>query len=308
MPTLLKPAALRRGDIIGVCAPAGPAIAEQDLHTGVSYLQSLGYKVLLAPHLLRRRGYLAGEDRDRASDLMHLFTDARVKAIIALRGGYGTQRILPLLDFGKIRRNPKIVVGYSDLTALSLALYVKAGLVSFAGPMVGAEMARGLTGVAEEFFWRCVTSPKPLGVFPGPAEALRGGTAEGRILGGNLSLVAAMAGTPYFPTFAKSLVLLEEIGERPYRVDRMLQQLALAGVWKRSSGFLLGTFVDCGPEAGKPSLSLAEVFDDTFRATPRPILAELHHGHVRQSLTVPIGIRARIGISRKLTLLESGVQ
>lgn len=308
MPTIIRPNALRRGDVIGVCAPAGPAIAEQDLHKGVRYLQSLGYRVLLAPHLLRRRGYLAGADKERAADLMHLFADKRVSAIIALRGGYGTQRILPLLDFQKIRKNPKIVVGYSDLTALSLALYAKSGLVSFAGPMVGAELARGLTGVAEEFFWRTLTSTKPLGTFPGPSEAFRAGSAEGRIMGGNLSLVAAMAGTPYFPSFDRTLVLLEEIGERPYRVDRMLQQLALAGVWKRARGVLLGAFVDCEPEAGKPSLALSEVFDDTFRTTPRPILAELHHGHVRQSLTVPIGIRARIENTGKLKILESAVR
>jgi muramoyltetrapeptide carboxypeptidase len=239
---------------------------------------------------------------------MDLFTDRRVRAIIALRGGYGTQRILPFLDFGLIRKNPKIVVGYSDLTALSLALYTKAGLVSFAGPMVGAEMARGLAGAAEEFFWRCLTSVKAPGVVPGPAETFLPGAAEGRILGGNLSLVAAMAGTPYFPTFSKSLVLLEEIGERPYRIDRMLQQLALAGVWRRAAGVLLGTFVDCGPEKGKPSLSLPEVFTDTFRGSPLPVLAELHHGHVRQSITLPIGVRARIDRKGKLTILESGVR
>jgi muramoyltetrapeptide carboxypeptidase len=308
MPTIIRPPALRRGDVIGVCAPASPIVAEQDLHKGASYLQSLGYKVLLAPHVLRSRGYLAGSDKERAADLMDLFTDRRVRAIVALRGGYGTQRILPHLDFGVIRRNPKIVVGYSDLTALSLALATKAGLVSFAGPMVGAEMARGLTGVAEEFFWRCLTSTKAPGVVPGPAEPFLSGAADGRILGGNLSLMAAMAGTPYFPTFSRSLVLLEEIGERPYRVDRMLQQLALAGVWRRASGVLLGTFVDCGPEEGKPSLSLPEVFADAFRGNPLPVLAELHHGHVRQSITLPIGVRARIDKGGKLTILESAVR
>jgi muramoyltetrapeptide carboxypeptidase len=174
--------------------------------------------------------------------------------------------------------------------------------------MVGAEMARGLTGVAEEFFWRCLTSTKAPGVVPGPAEPFLSGAADGRILGGNLSLMAAMAGTPYFPTFSRSLVLLEEIGERPYRVDRMLQQLALAGVWRRASGVLLGTFVDCGPEEGKPSLSLPEVFADAFRGNPLPVLAELHHGHVRQSITLPIGVRARIDKGGKLTILESAVR
>ncbi len=307
MKTIVKPKALQRGDLIGICAPAGPALAEEDLHKGVRYLQQLGYRVLLTPHLLRKRGYLAGTDRERASDLMHLFTDTRVSAIIALRGGYGTQRILPLLDFQKIRKNPKIVVGYSDLTALSLALYARANLLTFAGPMVAAEMARGLTGLAEEYFWRCLTSTKPLGLFPGPCGALRKGSAEGRILGGNLSLVAATAGTPYFPSFANSLVLLEEIGERPYRIDRMLRQLSLAGVWKASEGVLLGTFVDCDPEPGKPSLSLNEVIDDTYHDVPQPILADLHHGHVRQSLTIPIGAHARIQNGRKLVILESAV-
>ena len=308
MPTIIKPPALRRGDVIGVCAPAGPAVAERDLHHGVAYLQSLGYKVLLAPHVLRRRGYLAGEDRDRASDLMHLFTDRRVRAIIALRGGYGTMRILPLLDYDAIRRNPKIVVGYSDITALSLALYARAGLTSIAGAMVGAEMARGLTGEAEEFFWRLLTSTVAPGTFPGAPEPFLPGSAQGRILGGNLALLAAMTGTAYLPRFERSLVLLEEIGERPYRVDRMLQQLALAGLWRRAAGVLLGTFVDCEPEAGKPSLTLPEVITDAFRGTGLPVLAELHHGHVRQSMALPIGVRARIEKGGKLTILESGVR
>ena len=308
MPTIIKPKALRRGDLIGVCAPAGPALAEEDLQKGIRYLEQLGYRVLLSPHVLRRRGYLAGTDRDRADDLMGLFANPQVKAIIALRGGYGTQRILPLLDFNAIRKNPKIVVGYSDLTALSLALYAKARLVTFAGPMVAAELARGLTGVAEEFFWRCLTSTKPLGTFPGPSSMFRKGRSEGRILGGNLSLVAAMAGTPFFPSFDKTLLLLEEIGERPYRVDRMLQQLSLAGAWKSSSGILLGTFVECGPEKGKPSLTLTEVFDDAFSDFPHPIVSDLHHGHVRQSLTVPIGVLARIQNSRNLNILESAVR
>ena len=307
MKPITKPKALKRGDVIGVCAPAGPAVDDEDLRKGVRYLEGLGYRVVLSPHVLRRRGYLAGTDKQRASDLMGLFADPKVRAIIALRGGYGTQRILPLLDFPTIRRNPKIVVGYSDLTVLSLALFAKTGLVTFAGPMVAAEMARGLSGVAEEHFWRCLTSTKPLGRFPGPSGAFRKGTAEGRILGGNLSLVAAMIGTPYCPSFEKSLVLLEEIGERPYRVDRMLQQMSLAGVWNASRGLILGTFIDCDPEPGKPSLSLHEVFEETFQHFPQPILADLHHGHVRQSLTVPIGVRARIQNTRKLVILESAV-
>jgi muramoyltetrapeptide carboxypeptidase len=211
------------------------------------------------------------------------------------------------LNFQTIRRNPKIVVGYSDITVLSLALFATARLVTFAGPMVAAEMARGLTGVAEEHFWRCLTSTKPLGKFPGPSGAFRKGTAEGRILGGNLSLVSAAIGTPFCPSFSGSLVLLEEIGERPYRIDRMLQQMSLAGAWKASRGLLLGTFVDCDPEAGKPSLSLNEVFEETFQRFPRPIVADLHHGHVRQSLTVPLGVRARIQNARKLVILESAV-
>lgn len=307
MPTVIKPRALRRGDVVGVCAPAGPALDEEDLVRGVRYLEQLGYHVLLAPHVLRRRGYLAGADADRASDLMRLFTHPHVRAIIALRGGFGTQRILPLLDFASIRRHPKIVVGYSDLTALSLALYAKARLVTFAGPMVAAEMARGLTGVAEEFFWRCLTSTKALGLFPGSSASLRKGAAEGRILGGNLSLVASLAGTPFFPSFRHSLLLLEEIGERPYRIDRMLRQLAHAGVLKHSRGALLGTFVDCGPEAGKPSLSLAEVVSEAFEESSLPVLADLHHGHVRQSLTLPVGILARIQNTHKLKILESAV-
>ena len=295
---LLKPKALRRADIIGICAPASPPNSEASLSRGISYLEQLGYRVEIGKNVWRKRGYLAGSDTQRASDLNDFFSNPKIKAIFSVRGGYGSHRILPLLNYNLIKRHPKILVGYSDITALQLTLFAKAGLITFSGPMVASEMAEGLSGNAEELFWRCLTSSKPIGFLRGKREKVYGPgkqkTASGRLLGGNLSLTAALVGTPYFPTFDKSILLLEEIDERPYRIDRMLQQLKLAGVLRRTKGIVLGSFINCVAERGKPSLTLRQALE---KSLPQPyplVVSGFHYGHVKNSLTFPIGIRVQL--------------
>ena len=161
---IIKPQALRRGDIIGICAPASPPSSEDKITKGIAYLERLGYHVQLGRSVYHKHGYLAGSDSQRASDLNELFVNPKVKAIFTVRGGYGVHRILPLLNYNLIKRNPKILVGYSDISALQLALFTKTGLVTFSGPMVAVEMASGLKGETEEFFWRCLPlqNPQPL--------------------------------------------------------------------------------------------------------------------------------------------------
>jgi muramoyltetrapeptide carboxypeptidase len=309
MKRIVKPKALKRGDVIGICAPASPALAPDALAKGIRYLEQSGYRVELGKYVRRKHGYLAGTDAQRAHDLNSLFANRHVKAIIALRGGYGCQRILPLLDYNLIRKNPKILVGYSDITVLSLALFATCGLVTFAGPMAAGDLARGLTGYAEELFWQSLASTKPIGKIKGTLATLKKGNAKGILLGGNLSLVAALCGTPFFPSLKNSILLLEEIGERPYRVDRLLHQLKLAGILSSAQGVLLGKFIDCKPEEGKPSLSLKQVFQDTFGENGYPVISNLHHGHIRESLTMPIGVNIRLRgtTSGTAEILESGV-
>lgn len=305
-----KPPRLCRGDVIGICAPAGPILDKRKFECGLRYLEQLGYRVLLGKHVYKQNGYLAGTDTQRAGDLNTFFENKHVKAIFCARGGFGVQHILPLLDYRLIRRNPKIVVGYSDITALHLALLSKTGLTSFSGPMV-VEMPETFDKKSEEMFWRSMTSTMPLDPLSPTGEVLHHGTrtvASGRLVGGNLSLVAALAGTPYLPDMKGVVLSLEEIDERPYRVDRLLQQLKLSGVLRSAKGVLLGDFTDCTPVKGKPSLTLPEIFRQTFESYQIPVLSGFRYGHVRHSLTLPVGIRVRIdGMKNRMDFLEAAV-
>ncbi len=292
---IIRPKALRRGDVIGICSPASAPSSEESLSRGIAYLERLGYRVELGRNAFRKRGYLAGTDAQRAADVNELFANRNVKAIISARGGYGSHRILPLLKYRTIRQNPKILVGYSDITALQLALMARTGLVTFTGPMVAPDLSPGLSGTAEEWFWRCLTSTHPLpSLRVGGRKTRRSGrrvSSAGRVVGGNLSVVASSVGTPYFPDLSAPILLLEEIDERPYRIDRMLRQIKLAGILERSKGIILGEFVNCRPERGKPSLTLQQVFADTFGEASGPVIEGLHYGHVDNLLMMPLGIR-----------------
>ncbi len=286
----LKPPALRKGDVIGICAPASPPLRDGDLGRGIAYLEGLGYRVELSRNLLRKNGYLAGTDRQRADDLNGLLRDRRVRAIVALRGGYGSMRILPMIDYAAVKRDPKIFVGYSDLTALQLAFRAKCGLVTFAGPMVAGEMSRGLKGYPEELFWRMVSDRRPLGRLRARLSTMRRGKARGPLIGGNLTMVSHLIGTPYFPRTRNCVLFFEEIGEKPYRIDRMLHQLKLAGAFRGAGAVVLGRFTDCVPDPRKPSLSVSRVTGDVFDAPGVPVVCGLPHGHVAGSLTMPVGL------------------
>jgi muramoyltetrapeptide carboxypeptidase len=302
----IRPPALRKGDVIGVCAPASPPLRDGDLQKGIAYLEGLGYRVEPGRNLHKKDGYLAGSDEGRAADLNRFFRDRKVRAIISIRGGYGSMRILNMLDYRAVRNDPKIFVGYSDLTAVSLALFARCGLVTFAGPMVAAGMARGLKPAEEELFWRMLTSTRPLGALPTPAKPLFGGNASGVLLGGNLSIVSRLAGTPHLPPLRNAILVLEEVGERPYRVDRMLQQLRLARSLDGVRGVVLGEFTDCRPEEGKPSLTLRRIFKDMFAGLDSPVLTGVRHGHVSGSLTLPIGLRVTIRAGKRSSVTFPG--
>ncbi|MFI5251863.1 MAG: LD-carboxypeptidase [Bacteroidota bacterium] len=308
---ILKPKPLRRGDVIGIAAPASPPASEDELGKGIRYLESLGYRIELGPHLYHRRGYLAGTDEQRTSDLHKLFENRKVKAIFTVRGGYGALRILPYLNFNIFRRNPKILLGYSDITALQLALFSKIGLISFSGPMVSVEMAEGLKGHAEEQLWDCLTSTRPPGeikIKPRERTIYEKGNASGRVLGGNLTMIAALVGSRFLPREEGHLLLLEEIDEKPYRIDRILAQMKRTKFLNAAGGVVLGKFIGCEPSPGKPSLSLGQIFQDVFQPYEIPVMGHIQYGHVKNPLTIPIGVKARINTAEgTVEFLEGGV-
>lgn len=310
---ILKPPRLNRGDVIGIAAPASPPSSPEKLSKGIRYLEQLGYHIVLGKHVHNGYGYLAGMDNERAGDLNALFSNPKVKAIFVVRGGYGSHRILHRLDYNIIKRNPKIFVGYSDITALHLAIFTKTGLITFSGPMVATEFGDELDGNAEEQFWKNLTSTTPLGILKNPnrkkMKPLKRGVCIGRLLAGNLSIVSALLGTPYLDTMKGCILALEEIEEPPYKVDRMLHHLRHTGMFSQSSGVVLGEFTDCTPtDAKKPSLTLSQIFHDVFSSSRLPILRGLHYGHVKDSLTLPLGITTRLDASHgTLELLESPI-
>lgn len=306
------PARLRTGDLVGVISPASPMEELTRVERGIRYLESCGYRAMTGKHIGRKSGYLAGTDEERADDLHTMFADRRVKAIMCIRGGYGTPRLLARLDYAIIRKNPKIFVGYSDITALHLAFWARARLVTFHGPMLGVDMAGGMDPFAEEAFWRVLTSParRQHLITPGEeAVLLTAGKGTGRLLGGNLSLLVSLFGTPYLPEFRRALLFLEEVGEEPYRVDRMLTQLRNAGVFRSVAGIALGHFSDCVPkDPAKPSQTVEEIVREFAAGCARPFVTGLPFGHERKMTTIPVGVRAVLdGNSGSLELLEPAV-
>mgnify|MGYP001770736331 CR=1 FL=1 len=309
----IKPPRLRRGDLIGIVSPSSPVAEAQRIERGVRYLESLGYRVIVGEHVGSTFGYLAGTDEERAADLHAMFANKNVRAIVCVRGGYGTTRLLSLIDYRLIARNPKILVGFSDVTALQLALWRKCRLVTFHGPMAAVEMANTMHPYTEEMFWRCITSSKALGELHLPEQPIVLSTASraatGRLLGGNLSLVVSLLGTSYAPVFDRAVLFLEEIAEEPYRVDRMLTHLRNASAFNDAVAMLFGDFTDCVPsDTSKPSFRIDDVLQEVAREFGKPALARVPFGHVPRKLTLPIGIRVRIDTRRpSIALLESAV-
>lgn len=309
----LKPPRLRKGDLIGIISPASAPSAQEKIDKGVLYLEQLGYRVRVGRHAMAQHGYLAGTDDLRAEDLNEMFRDPAVKAIFAIRGGYGTPRLLHMVDYNAVRRNPKILVGYSDLTALQLALYRKTGLITFSGPMVGVEMWDAIDPFTEEHFWRVITSSRKIGVLRNPEEEpvslYNRGKASGILIGGNFSLLVSLLATPYLPNLRETLLLLEDVDEAPHRVDRMFAQLHHASITKHIAGLILGKFTDCVPsDPTKPHLTIDQVLEDAIRRIGCPVLANFQYGHIAKKLTVPLGLKAVLDTREgALKILEGAV-
>ncbi len=303
-----RPRVVPEGGVLGICAPSGPVNAEH-LAYGLAALGKLGFQLVLAPGLLERREFLAGDDATRLGDLHRLLADPRVHAVVCARGGYGAMRLLPDLDLEAWRRNPKPLVGFSDITALHLALG-SVGVGSLHGMMVEAGPDGPPPGNLRSL-QRALCSREPLGtlVLPSgaaPTTCLLPGRAAGVLVGGNLSLMCATLGTPWEIQTRDRLLLLEEVGESPYRLDRLLAQMWLAGKLQEARGFVVGELVNCGD--GSDGQGGEAVLREWLGRVSRPAIARLPLGHGQHRLTVPLGARAEIDAERcTLTFLESAV-
>ncbi|MGI8575672.1 MAG: S66 peptidase family protein [Egibacteraceae bacterium] len=303
---LVRPPALRSGDRVALLAPSSPVLHPDRLARGVELLTSWGLEPVTMPHLHGQHGFLAGTDAQRLADLRGALEDPFIHAIWCARGGYGVQRLLDGLDYERLRSHPKLVVGFSDLTALLAALGRRAGLVTIHGPMGEWDDAR--TG-AEQAAWlrRLLTEPRPLGRVPSPpCDVLVDGVAEGVLYGGNLSLLSASVGTTDQPDLRGAIVLIEEVGERPYRVDRMLRHLLRADVFEGLAGCVFGAFVGCEERrAQRSSQTVEEVVTVFAHELGVPTIAGAPLGHGPGQLALPLGVRAQLDARRGfLDLLE----
>jgi len=299
----VKPKKLHRGDLVAVISPASSPDDLTKINKGVAYLEKLGYKVAVGKNVGKIKGYLAGTDKERLDDLHDMFANKEVKAIFNVRGGYGSLRLLDKIDYNLVKKNPKIFVGYSDINALQLAFFKQCGLVTFSGPMPAVDFIDEVSSFTEENFWRIVTSDKKIGKLHNPNDEkffhLTKGKAEGKILGGNLTVLNSMTGTNFLPDFDKSILMLEDINEPPYKVDRMLNQLRIAKVIKKVKGVILGRFVNCyEPDEMKNSLTLNEVIEDYFHSLKIPVIYNFKHGHIKDNLTVPIGVKVSMNADK----------
>lgn len=305
-----KASALRVGDTIALIAPASRPQVVAKISKSVRYFEQLGYRVEVGAHVKDERGYLAGTDADRLADIHSLVRNKKVKALFFLRGGYGTIRLLPELDYDLIAANPKIFVGYSDATSLFNAIYRKTRLQSlFFGPMPGVDIWDGFDAFAEECMWKALTTTNVFGELPAaPGEIMSLGSrvrasAEGRFIGGNLTVFSSILGTPYAPKPSSNILFFEDVGEEPYRIDRYFAQLRAAGFIDRASAILLGQFSDCDAPKGKKTLTKHQVFEDYFGKLKIPVLTNLPWGHVKRQWTLPLGAKLLVN-SNKIFVTE----
>ena len=315
----LLPQALNPGDRVALVSPSSAHVDRLDLQLAQEVMQALGLKVHVGAHVTARHGHLAGTDAQRAVDLNAAFADENIKAIIALRGGSGAARLLPLLDYAAIRANPKPLLGYSDITALHCALQAQTGLVSFHGPngsgswnSFNADQFRRVFFQREQMHYRNEPDPgdelvprrdRTLTITPG--------RAPGELLGGNLAVLSALSGTPYLPDFSGRILFLEDVAEAPYRIDRMLTTLKLSGALSRIAGFIFGQCTDCSPGETHGSLSLDQILDEHIKPLGVPAYRGAMIGHIPRQFIVPVGGRVEMdadaGTFRLLESVFAGV-
>jgi muramoyltetrapeptide carboxypeptidase len=313
-PERILPSRLKKGDRIGLVTPGSP-ISEEQLYDSILKLQEMGFHATYLDSVLSEYGYFAGKDQERADELMEMFTREDVDAIWCVRGGYGSIRILDLLDYELIQRNPKVFIGYSDITALITAIYQETGLVTFHGPVGISDFNR----FSLKSIRKVLMEPDSGYAYPYRREkgtrrnpeydryTLQGGQAEGILIGGNISVLDSIIGTRYEPDFANKIVYLEDIGEKTYRIDKMVFHLLSGTNLKEAAGIVMGVCDDCS-ENEEPALSLKVALDDLLKPLGIPVSYGLSFGHIKRMLTIPTGIRAAMDADRNsFRLLEAAV-
>ncbi|MBN1850002.1 MAG: LD-carboxypeptidase [Deltaproteobacteria bacterium] len=289
----IRPPRLKPGDGIGIIAPAGP-VTPSELTPGINLLISMGYDVQVSNHLYDQMHYLAGDDDSRSEDLHTMFGDQYIKAIFCARGGYGTSRLLDKIDYHLVRDNPKIIMGYSDITALLLALYKETGLVTFHGPMV-RELSQGQD---PDLIFGPFVSSASIVLDLASGTTLVPGRADGILLGGNLSLICHLVGTPFLPSLHNVVLFVEDKGESLYRIDRMLTHLRLTGLLNDLAGLIMGQFEDCGDLQ-----TLERLFTDLGDVLNIPVCSGLPAGHGQKNITIPMGLPVALdSINLKLAI------
>lgn len=312
----IKPRRLKRGDTVGLVMPSSAHWNPTAIDILLDSLTALGLKGKLGKHVSDRRGYLAGRDEDRASDLNAMFADPEVDAIHCIRGGWGAARVLPLLDWSVIAQHPKIVVGFSDITALLLALHAKTGLVTFHGPNGDSPwntfnrgwMTRVLWNGEAAAFANLKETDDTLVPVKNRTRTLTRGKARGRLLGGNLTVLTTIIGSGYLPDFKDCILFLEDVSEEPYSLDRMFTQLKLAGILGQVKGVVWGTCDKCTPSDGFGSLTIPDILDDHLKPLGVPVFSGAMIGHVSRQFTLPLGVQVELDAdAATITMLESAV-
>jgi muramoyltetrapeptide carboxypeptidase len=313
----IKPAALGPGSTLGVVAPASPLYNRGDILRATVALERLGLRLKLGQHVRDRHGYLAGDDADRAADFMRVWCDPEVDGVLCMRGGYGSARIVDHLDMDAIAARPKVFVGFSDITALHLALGRRANLVTFYGPMLGTFASPKLSDYTRDSFLRAVRhTERSIVIQPNPddpwVEAITGGVAEGELAGGCLTLLAGALGTRDAPVWRGKIVFLEDVEEEPWSIDAKLVQLLRAGAFEGVAGLVIAEHAGVRPREHRPAfpstLSLEDVIDELLRPLGVPTIYNLPLGHGTHLATLPLGVPARLDATAgRLEILEAGV-
>jgi muramoyltetrapeptide carboxypeptidase len=299
-----RPPALAAGARVALVAPAGPLRGKVDLERAQQNVRSFGWEPVVAPHALARWGYLAGSDAERLADLNRALEDETIDAVWCIRGGYGAMRLLDQIDYAALRRRPKPVIGYSDITALHAAVSTRCEVVSYHGPTARA----ALTPFSRDSLAHALASSgEPCGP-ASDAQALYAGRARGRLTGGNLALLCALAGTSYAPDYDGAILVLEDVNEPVYRIDRMLTHLRLAGALTQCAGLVFGAFTDIptgAPEESVGARTLAEVLSEAAQRARIPCIAGVPVGHIDDQWTLPLGAIAELDADARTLTVSS---
>jgi len=314
-PAKLLPRPIKRGDWVGLISPSAATSERIQIQFAVEALEALGFKVKQGENLANRRGHLAGTDEERANDLNAMFADPEVKAVICIRGGSGAARILPLINYDQIRNNPKPILGYSDITALHHAIYAQTGLITFHGPNgTGSWNSFNVKQFEKIFFEQEQVTfenervkEDDLVIKKNRIQTIYPGVATGDLFGGNLTVLTALAGSPYLADFTDKILFLEDIGEEPYRIDRMMSTLKLMGALDKIKGFVFGQCTDCDPSSGYGNLTLDQLFDDYILPLNIPAYRGAMIGHIPKQFILPMGVRVTLNANKGTIQMEEKI-